>query len=133
MAKQKSEEKEAPSDKEKITVSDPDKEIMDKIKQRLHPNSKVLKQKPEAFVPDQLNMIIDDLVAYIQETGLWVSEVIDIQYGKKIRISMGTKLAEINVFFGKRGFSVVKSPRNGTNADLNDVTAQLIQSFIYQL
>ena len=84
-------------------------------------------------MPDQLNMIIDDLVAYIQETGLWVSEVIDIQYGKKIRISMGTKLAEINVFFGKRGFSVVKSPRNGTNADLNDVTAQLIQSFIYQL
>lgn len=133
MAKQRQAEKDAPSDKEKNAAPDPDKEIMDRIKQCLNPNSKTIRKKPEAFVPDQLNMIIDDLVAYIQDTGLVVSEIIDIQYGKKIRVSMGTKLAETNVFFGKRGFSVVKSPRSGTNDELNDMTAQLIQSFIYQL
>lgn len=78
-------------------------------------------------------MIIDELVAYIQDTGLVVSEIIDIQYGKKIRICMGTKQAEINLFYGKKGFSVVKSPRSGTNGELNDLTAQLIQSYIFQL
>lgn len=133
MAKQKREEKEIPSDDVEVTMIDPDKEIMDRIKQCLNPNSKSLKKKTEAFVPDQLNMIIDDLVAFIQDTGLVVMEIIDIQYGKKIRICMGIKQAEINLFFGKRGFSVVKSPRSGTNAELNDLTAQLIQSFIYQL
>ncbi len=132
MATQRREEKKVPSGEETIKVSDPDKEIMDRIKQCLHP-TKAIKTKPEAFVPEQLNVIMDDLVAYIQDTGLVVSEIIDIQYGKKIKISMGTKQAEINLFFGKRGFSVVKSPRNGTNAELNDLTAQLIQSFIYQL
>lgn len=133
MAKQKKEEKDMPKDDAAPTPSDPDKEIMDRIKQRLHPNSKVVRKRPDAFVPEQLNMIIDDLVTYIQDTGLVVSEIVDIQYGKKLRISMGMKLAEINVFFGKRGFSVVKSPRSGTNGELNDVTAQLIQSYIYQI
>ena len=132
MTQQKKEEKAAPSDTEKPTLSDPDRKIMERIKQCLNP-TKATKKKAEAFVPDQLNMIIDDLVAYIQDTGLVVTEIIDIQYGKKIRISMGMKLAEINLFFGKRGFSVVRSPRSGTNAELNDLTAQLIQSFIYQI
>lgn len=133
MAKQKEEEKAMPKDDTTSLSSDPDKEIMDRIKQCLHPNSRTLRKRPDAFVPEQLNLIIDDLVTYIQDTGLVVSEIIDIQYGKKLRISMGMKLAEINVFFGKRGFSVVKSPRNGTNGELNDITAQLIQSFICQI
>lgn len=133
MAKQKREEKAIPKAEDDTFPSDPDKEIMDRIKQRLHPNSRTARMRSDAFVPEQLNLIIDDLVAYIQDTGLVVSEIIDIQYGKKIRINMGMKLAEINLFFGKKGFSVVKSPRSGTNSELNDVTAQLIQSFIYQL
>lgn len=133
MAKQKKEEKEIPKDEAVPSPSDPDKEIMDRIKQCLHPNSKTTRKRPDAFVPEQLNMIIEDLVTYIQDTGLVVSEVIDIQYGKKIRISMGMKQAEINLFYGKKGFSVVKSPRSGTNSELNDLTAQLIQSFVYLL
>lgn len=133
MAKQKKEEKEIPKDDTASLPPDPDKEIMDRIKQRLHPNSRTVRKRPDAFVPEQLNQIIDDLVAYIQDTGLIVSEIIDIQYGKKIRINMGMKLAEINLFFGRRGFSVVKSPRSGTNSELNDLAAQLIMSFVYQL
>lgn len=133
MAKQKKEEKEIPKDDTATLPPDPDKEIMDRIKQCLHPNSRTVRKRPDAFVPEQLNQIIDDLVAYIQDTGLVVSEIIDIQYGKKIRINMGMKLAEINLFFGRRGFSVVKSPRSGTNSELNDLAAQLITSFVYQL
>ena len=132
MAKQKKAEKEQlPVEDASTMPLDPDKEIMDRIKQCLHPNSKTIRKRPEAFVPEQLNLIIEDLVTYIQDTGLVVTEIIDIQYGKKIRISMGMKQAEINLFFGKRGFSVVKSPRSGTNSELNDLTAQLIQSFVW--
>ena len=134
MAKQKNAEKEQqPVEETSAVPSDPDKEIMDRIKQCLHPNSRMIRKRPDAFVPEQLNLIIEDLVTYIQDTGLVVTEIIDIQYGKKIRISMGMKQAEINLFFGKRGFSVVKSPRSGTNGELNDLSAQLIQSFVWQL
>ena len=133
MAKQKKEDKAIPKEDIDTSPSDPDKEIMDRIKQCLHPNSRTARNKPDAFVPEQLNMIIEDLVTYIQDTGLVVLEIINIQYGKKLRIGMGMKLAEVNVFFGKRGFSVVKSPRSGTNSELNDIVSQLIMSFIYQL
>lgn len=43
---------------------------------------------------------------------------------------MGMKQAEVNLFYGKRGFSVVQSPRTGTNADLNQLMANLITGFI---
>lgn len=133
LSKQKKEEREMAGDAEKTSPNNPEKEIMERIKQCLNPSAKSVRKKTDAFVPDQLNSIMDYLVAYIEDTGLIVSEIIDIQYGKKIRISMGLKQAEINLFYGRRGFSVVKSPRSGTSADLNDITAQLIQTFIYQL
>lgn len=133
LSKQKKEERQMAGDAEKVSSGDPEKKIMERIKQCLNPNAKNAKKKTDVFVPDQLNSIMDYLIAYIEDTGLVVSEVIDIQYGKKIRISMGQKQAEVNLFFGKRGFSVVKSPRTGTSAELNDITAQLIQTFINQL
>lgn len=109
---------------------DPSKKVMDRIKQQLNPKSRPMSQKPPVFVPQPLTEIMGSLKTYIEDTGLLVSEIISIQYGKKIRIKMGLKEAEINLFFGKRGFSVVKSPRCGTNDELNDVCAQLIQAFI---
>lgn len=109
---------------------DPSKEIMDRIRQQLNPKARPKAEKPPVFVPQQLTEIIDSLKSYIETTGLIVTEIISIQYGKKIRVKMGLKEAEINLFFGKRGFSVVKSPRCGTNDELNDICAQLVQSFI---
>ena len=133
MAKQKTEERAAQPDKVESSPHDPDKEIMERMKACLNPDAKLLKKKPDVYVPDQLNTIIGNLVSFVEHTGLVVSEVIDIQYGKKLRISMGLKQAEVNVFYGRRGFSVVKSPRSGTSEELNEITADLIQTFIYQL
>ena len=114
----------------KGTNHDPDREAMERIKQQLNAKSIVAKEKLPVFVPEQLSVIIDDLKEYIEATGLLVKEIISIQYGKKIRIKMGLKEAEVNLFYGKRGFTVVKSPRCGTNLELNDICAQLIQQFI---
>lgn len=111
-------------------ADDIDKEAIDKIKEILK-ISKVNVSKPPVYVPEQLDEIIDDLKKYIEETGLVVSEIININYGKKIRLKMGIKQAEINVFYGKRGFSVVESPRSGTNSELNKLTGDLIKNFFY--
>jgi len=110
--------------------SDPDKDVMDRIKQCLQLKSVEKPSKQVAFVPEQLVEIMGELKTYVEETGLVVTEIISIQYGKKIRIKMAKKEAEINLFYGKRGFTVVKSPRCGTNSELNEVCAELIQSFV---
>ena len=112
------------------TNHDPDREAMERIKQQLSTNNSNVKKSQPVYVPEQLSEIMDDLKVYIEDTGLVVSEVISIQYGKKIRIKMGLKEAEVNLFYGKRGFTVVKSPRCGTNLELNDISTQLIQGFI---
>lgn len=93
---------------------------------------KAEKEKVVAYVPEQLVEIIDDLKKYVEGTGMSVTEIININYGKKIRMKLGQRQAEVNVFYGKKGFSVVKSPRCGTNGELNDIASDLIRSFFIQ-
>ena len=107
---------------------DPTAELMAQIRQRLNPKARPREREVE--VPVRLNEVIDPLCAFIGEAGLMVSEVINIQYAKKIRARLGTKEAEVNLFHGKRGFSVVISPRRGTDVELNQLLAQVINNFL---
>lgn len=119
----------APVVKERsVPVGDP---VVENIKQVLHmANTRRTKAKAEAYVPEQLNDIMDELQAYIEQTGTIVRNVANIQYGKKIQLSIAGRLSETNLFYGKRGFSVVISPRTGTDAEANRLAAELIQAFI---
>lgn len=107
---------------------DPSDEAMEKIREKL--SMKPRRQSPErnVFVPEALNSIIDALTQEINETGLDVYEIINIQYGKKIRARLGVKKAEVNLFYGRRGFSVVLSPKTGTDAALNQLLADVVKS-----
>lgn len=130
--KQEQQEKEQETlSKAENRPSDPDSTAMERIKQLLNPRPH--KEKPPVYVPKELNDIIVDLKSYIEQTGVIVPEIINIQYGKKIRFEMGLKKAEVNLFFGKKGFSVVQSPRSGTNAELNRLMAELVTTFIDSL
>ncbi len=116
---------------ENNVANDIDKEVMDKIKSILKPPS-ALKPPKDVFVPQQLNEMIDDLVKYIVQTGVEVTEVVNISYAKKIRIRLRMRQAEVNVFYGKKGYSVVKSPRAGTDDELNEMMVALIQTYLLQ-
>ena len=76
---------------------------------------------------------MDGLIHFLQENGLAVNSFSNIQYGKNIRIQLGLKKAEINIFYGKRGFTVVECPRTGTNKELNHLCSDLIRSHLNQL
>ncbi len=112
--------------------SAPDDESMLKIKALLNPKLKAKIEKKEAYVPDELNLIIDDLLAYIADAGITIKEVLNIHYGKKLRMKLNFREAEINLFYGNKGYSVVQSPRRGTDEELNALCADLIQQFLMQ-
>jgi hypothetical protein len=116
-------------DKEKPPKTDVDSEVVQRIKEILLKTPPKLK-KPPAYVPEQLNEIIGELSNYICQTGVEIKEIVNISYGKKIRAKVGLKEAEINLFYGKRGFSVVQSPRTGTSAEMNRMLANLVESFL---
>ncbi len=119
------------SDDEQVPLpKDPDKDILTRIRQQLNPKAQLPIEQHPAYVPERLNEIIAELKLFIEETGLRVTEIINIQYAKKIRARLGQKEAEVNLFYGKRGFSVVISPRLGTNEELNELLADLIKAFL---
>lgn len=110
--------------------SDPDTDVMAEIRQTLDLKSRNGPPKPEAYVPPELNEIMDNLRAYVEERGILVEDVINIQYGKKLRFKVANKKAEINLFYGKKGFSVVQSPRTGTDKSANELMAEVINCFL---
>lgn len=116
--------------KETHASPDPGSDIMEEIRKKLNPRIKEKTNKSSAYVPEILNDIADDLMVYIQNTGIIVQEVININYGKKIRARINIKQAEVNLFYGKRGFSVVLSPRTGTDIEANELLKDVINSFL---
>ena len=121
-------EKEQKTEKPEKPV--PDDAAIAFIKERLQAKTKIPRQKPQVYVPDELEQILEKLLQYIGESGIQVENVENIQYGKKFHFRAGIVQAEINLFFGKRGFSVVKSPKQGTSDHLNDLMVSYIRSFI---
>ncbi|MDO9154270.1 MAG: CRISPR-associated primase-polymerase type B [Paludibacter sp.] len=117
----------------KDITSSPDDAALLKIKALLRPDLKQALQKTEAFVPQQLDDVMDGLIAYIEPTGIIIKEIAGINYGKKMQFLSGIKQAEINLFWGRKGYSVVQSPRRGTNAELNQLMADLIQQYVLQI
>lgn len=108
----------------------PDADALAFIKEKLNARKGATKTKPQVYVPEQLEQILEKLVEYINESGVKVDEITNISYGKKFKFSSGVLQAEVNLFFGKKGFSVVKSPRQGTSTQLNELMAAYIQAFI---
>lgn len=109
---------------------DPDKETMDKIKAILNPKLQKLKEQKDIYVPQEIISIMSALQTYLEEFGIQTTETLSIQYGEKIRMCLGQKAAEINLFYGRKGYTVVISPRNGTDEELNSIAADLIKVFI---
>lgn len=107
----------------------PDDEALMQIKQLLNP--KAMLPKREVHVPEQLNEVMLTLVPIIEKAGVQLYEVINISYGKKLKMKMGIHQAEINLFYGQKGYSVVISGRSGTNGQLNSLMAQLIEQTIF--
>lgn len=118
-------QKNAPA--KELLQGDPDKDTLQQIKLILKQQKALLVQKTKpVYVPEALNEIIADVKLTIEKSGIEVTDIQDIQYGKKIRSRLGNKTSEINLFFGKRGFSVVQTPKRGCSAELNEVVADLL-------
>ena len=80
--------------------------------------------------PEQLHELLQGLTSYLQESGVELRKTEPISYGRKLVVYAGKLMAEINIFYGKRGFSIVKTTKTGSNAELADLVSQLVQQYI---
>ena len=126
--------KENPDIHDRGIVSEPDEDVLQKIKETLKDRKKQCKEiEKDVYVPEQVENILNRLSEYVGEFQIELYESIDIQYGKKLRFRLGVRQAEINLFFGKRGFTAVQCPRNGTSAELNEVCHEIVKQFIKEI
>ena len=113
------------TEKEQISQS-----VFDEIKASLNPKIKTKKEKI-IFVPEQLNQIIDPIKSKMQEYKINLKDAQDIHYGKKIVFEVEQNWAEINVFYGKKGYTIVKTPKKGSNPELTEITHNILCEMFY--
>lgn len=131
---QQKREKEIKKQAEPPRPHDPESDDIQRIKEilKLNTSKHPQKEKAPAYVPEILEEIIPNLTIHANNLGVEITEVININYGKKIRFKLGLHIGELNIFYGKRGFSVVQSPKSGTTPDFNQMCADIVKDFFLQ-
>jgi len=102
-----------------------DPDILYQIKKKLKPDIRTRREKI-IYVPGELENIVSKIKVRMEEFGIEMKSVENIHYGKKFVFELGLRWAEINVFYGKKGFSVVKTPKRGSNEELADISHKII-------
>lgn len=128
-------EKEVPNVVEDTETEEngPTCEDIEAIKAILFKKKQKLTQQRQIYVPARLNEIIGGVIDNLIANNVTVDDVVDIQYGKKVKMRCDGKLAEVNVFYGNRGFTVVPTPKRGTDAELNDLLSEWINVFLSEM
>lgn len=54
-----------------------------------------------------------------------------IHYGKQLRVGMDNLWAEVNLFYGKKGFTVVKTTKTGSTPELAELASQTLYQILY--
>jgi hypothetical protein len=106
-----------------------DDEILSRIKQKLNPKFRDPRKK-DYHVPQEIDEAMPLLSEKLAEYDLELAEARAIQYGRVIRVKAGVLFAEINIFYGKRGYSVVQTTKTGSNAQLAGLAAQAIKEIL---
>ena len=115
----------APEPKQELT---PD--LLSQIKQKLNPN--IRQQKPkDYFVPEEVDQVMEELKGKVAEYQIELTESHPIQYGRKLRFKLQDKWAQLNVFYGKKGYKVVKTPVSNSDAELGEVVHQILCQFFF--
>jgi len=106
-------------------------DILQQIKQKLKPNIRTAREKI-IYIPEELEEIISKIKERMTEYDIETRSVVNINYGKKFTFYLQDMWAEVNVFYGKNGFSVVKTPKRGSNAELADITYNILCELLFK-
>jgi len=82
------------------------------------------------YLPPEIDEKLPLIEQWLHDAAIEIIHTEPINYGKKLRIGAGTLWAELNVFYGKNGFTVVKTPKSGSHPELAELAWQLLQQHL---
>lgn len=100
------------------------------VLRKINPNKPVRREK-QLHVPDILHEIEPMIKAVCGQYNLTLVEIKPLNFGLKFMVKQGTRFAEVNVFYGKKGFSVLRSPKTGNDPTLSDLLYQSIYQLLF--
>lgn len=100
------------------------------ILKEMNPHTPTRVEK-DIFIPQEIATLYVEIEKLCQQVGLELLEQKPIQYGVKVMVKQGYRKAEVNVFYGKKGYSVVISPKTGTDKALNELLHQVLFNFFF--
>jgi hypothetical protein len=103
------------------------KELLVKLETKARSNPLV----QAVFVPEVLEHVMSPIAAGLAVEQIAVTFVRSIQFGKQLDLRCGADTAALNVYYGKRGFSVVVVPRQQSNGSFGDLCQFLVEQVIY--
>ncbi len=106
-------------------------DILKEIREKLNPKLKKIREK-KVYVPEELEQIIETIITSMDEYGIKTEIVKNISYGKQFKFSVKNIWAEINLFYGKKGFTIVKTTKNGSNNQLADTCHDILTNTLYE-
>lgn len=100
------------------------------VLRKINPHAPVRREK-QTHVPNILSEIEPTVREVCQKYNLELVLVQPLNFGLKFGVKQATRFAEINVFYGKKGFSVVRSPKIGTDPIIANVLYQAIYELLF--
>ena len=105
-------------------------DILKEIREKLNP--KIIKQKEKnIYVPEQLDEIIEQIKTIMAENNINTETIKKINYGKQFKFSIKQIWCETNIFYGKKGFTIVETTKNGSNKELATICSKILTNLLY--
>ena len=104
-------------------------DILERIKSRINPQLRP-KVAKYYYVPKELDEAWGSIEQKLIEAEMVVESNRTISYGRQIKIKAGKYWCEMNIFYGKKGFTVVKTTKTGSNEELAKMCQQYLQVFL---
>ena len=98
----------------------------------MNPNART-KLKKEVYQPPEIEVAWSGMEKMLAENEMTLDKQTPIAYGRQIRVKTGLHWAELNIFYGKKGFSVVKTTKTGSNETLAELAATALKFYLEDL
>ena len=102
-------------------------DILAALKSKARPNP----LRREVYVPEALQLVMPEVQQALEAQGIVLAFVNDINFGRQLSLQHGKFTAEINLFYGKKGFSVVQVPKRNTHEKFTELAVMIVEQAIY--
>lgn len=78
--------------------------------------------------PEELDWVMEQLQNFLGEINAKIEQVKPIAYGRQVKVSSSNIWAEFNVFFGKRGVSIVSTTKTGSHKEFGKTLTEFLKA-----